>query len=94
MKRRPHQAASQLTTLFAVPNHPSYPSGHSCISSSAARVLEHFFPAHSAELDNLVNDAGLSRMYAGIHYRFDVVAGKTLGQAVADWAIGNEEKLR
>jgi hypothetical protein len=91
---RPHQAASQLTTLFAVPNHPSYPSGHSCISSSAARVLEHFFPAHAAELDNLVNDAGLSRMYAGIHYRFDIVAGKVLGQAVADWAIANEEKLR
>ncbi len=90
---RPHQAA-QLTTLFPVPNHPSYPSGHSCISASAARVLDHFFPARAAELASLVTDAGLSRIYAGIHYRFDVVAGKALGTAVADWAISHEQALK
>ena len=91
---RPHQAEPQLTTLFPVPNHPSYPSGHSCISASAARVLEHFFPAHSGELDVLVDEAGLSRMYAGIHYRFDIIAGKALGKAVAEWAINHENGLR
>ena len=57
-------------------------------------MLEHFFPAHSGELDVLVDEAGLSRMYAGIHYRFDIIAGKALGKAVAEWAINHENGLR
>jgi len=39
------------------------------------------------ELAGLVNDASLSRILAGIHYRFDMVAGGQLGRAVAEWAI-------
>ena len=91
---RPSQANAAVTLVVPLPNHPSYPSGHSCISSSAAHVLEHFFPAHAADLASLVTDAGLARMYAGIHYRFDITAGKALGTAVANWAISNEQKLR
>jgi len=91
---RPSQAQPLIPLLFPVPNHPSYPSGHSCISSSAARVLEHFFPARAAELANHVTDAGLARIYPGIHYRFDVNAGRILGTAVADWAISHEQALR
>jgi membrane-associated phospholipid phosphatase len=91
---RPHQANPAIPTLFTVPNHPAYPSGHSCISSSAARVLEHFFPAKAAELSSLEQDAGFSRIIAGIHYRFDITAGKILGNAVAEWAIKNEQGLR
>jgi membrane-associated phospholipid phosphatase len=74
------------------PNHPSYPSGHSCVSSAAARVLKFFFPEKSASLDLRVAEAGMSRIYAGIHYRFDVDAGQTLGNAVAEWALGYDRK--
>jgi membrane-associated phospholipid phosphatase len=88
---RPHQANPAITTVFATPNHPSYPSGHSCISSSSARVLEYFFPQRAAELASMVADAGLSRLYAGIHYRFDIDAGKTLGVEVANWAIAKDQ---
>ena len=87
---RPAQANPAITLVFPAPNHPSYPSFHSCISMSAARVLEHFFPAHAAELAALVNDAGLSRLYAGIHYRFDITAGQVMGRAVADWVISKD----
>jgi len=90
---RPSQANPAITLTFALPNHPSYPSGHSCISSSAARVLREFFPDRASELANLVTDAGLSRMYAGIHYRFDINAGKELGLTVAEWAISNQQQL-
>jgi membrane-associated phospholipid phosphatase len=88
---RPVQANPAITTVFPIqPNHPSYPSGHSCVSSSSARVLAHFFPGRTAELDALVTEGGLSRLYAGIHYPFDMSAGRTLGQAVADWAIAHD----
>ena len=90
---RPSQANAAITLSFALPNHPSYPSGHSCVSASAAEVLSNLFPAHAAELDAQVSEAGLSRMYAGIHYRFDITAGKALGEAVARWAIAHESRI-
>ena len=73
--------------IIGRPNHPSYPSGHSCVSSSAAAVLESFFPSKSATLDAEVTEAGMSRIYGGIHYRSDIDAGRVLGQSVARWAI-------
>jgi membrane-associated phospholipid phosphatase len=73
--------------IIGRPNHPSYPSGHSCVSSSAAAVLEHFFPTQSSTLDAQVVEAGMSRIYAGIHYRMDVEQGQALGRSVAAWAI-------
>lgn len=86
---RPWQADLGITTTAAVgkPNHPSYPSGHSCVSSSGAAVLSAFFPDQSAALDAMVTEAGLSRMYGGIHYRFDIEAGQALGRNVARFAI-------
>jgi hypothetical protein len=88
---RPAQANPAISLIFPSPNHPSYPSGHSCISSSAARVLEHFFPARAAQLATMVSEAGFSRVWAGIHYRFDITAGQTLGRAVADWVIAKDQ---
>src|SRR2546427_330371 len=86
---RPWQADHAITVVAAVgkPNHPSYPSGHSCLSSSAAEVLTTFFPAQRKQLDAMVIEAGLSRMYGGIHYRFDIEAGQTLGRRVAHFTI-------
>ncbi len=86
---RPWQADPLITTTAAVgkPNHPSYPSGHSCVSSSGAEVISTFFPRQRAQLEAMVVEAGLSRMYGGIHYRFDIEAGQTLGRNVARFAI-------
>ena len=86
---RPWKADPGIAVVPAVgmPNHPSYPSGHSCVSSSAAEVLSSFFPEERTQLDAMVIEAGLSRMYAGIHYRFDIEAGQALGRSVARFAI-------
>ena len=70
-----------------MPNYPSYPSGHQSLSASAARVLAHYFPARAAAIDALRDEASISRVYAGIHYPFDMSAARTLGEAVADFAI-------
>ena len=86
---RPWKADPAITVVAAVgkPNHPSYPSGHSCLSASGASVLSKFFPEKRAQLDAMVVQAGLSRMYGGIHYAFDISAGQTLGRNVAAFTI-------
>jgi membrane-associated phospholipid phosphatase len=86
---RPWQADPLITVVPAVgkPNHPSYPSGHSCLSASGAEVLSTFFPEARDHLDAMVIGAGLSRMYGGIHYRFDIEAGQDLGRSVARFTI-------
>jgi membrane-associated phospholipid phosphatase len=84
---RPHQANPAVSTAYGVPNYPAYPSGHQSISSSAARVLAHFFPDRAAELDALRAEASESRIIGGIHYRFDMDAARVLGEGVADWVL-------
>jgi membrane-associated phospholipid phosphatase len=93
---RPWRADPAITTLATVgkPNHPSYPSGHSCSSSAAAEVLAAFFPEKRVQLDAMVVQAGLSRMYAGIHYRFDIEAGQALGRSVAHFTIAADASGR
>jgi len=86
---RPWQADPLITVVAAVgkPNHPSYPSGHSCLSASGADVLSTFFPEQRDHLNAMVAEAGLSRMYGGIHYGFDIEAGQALGRNVARFTI-------
>jgi membrane-associated phospholipid phosphatase len=84
---RPYQANPSITRVLPPPNHPSFPSGHSCVSAAAGTVLSHFFPQHASELATAVAEAGMSRIYAGIHYRFDITAGNAIGNAVGQLAL-------
>ena len=89
---RPVQVEPTITLPIGLPNHPSYPSGHSCMSSAATTVLAHFFPTHTSELKSQLTQLGLSRMYAGIHYRFDISAGEELGASLAQFALSVDQK--
>lgn len=85
---RPSHADPTISLALALPSHPSYPSGHSCISGASAAILGAFFPAAAAQLRVEAVEAGRSRVYAGIHYQFDCDVGRTLGETVARYAIG------
>ena len=84
---RPWQADSRVTTPIGQPPHPSYPSGHACFSGAGARVLAALFPAEADDLEHMAVEACDSRVYAGIHYRFDAEAGMTIGTRAADRAL-------
>ena len=84
---RPIQAIPGFKTILGTPNFPSYTSGHSMFSAAAANVLAHVFPAETSKVEAWALEASLSRMYGGIHYRFDIEAGKTSGEAVGQYAI-------
>ena len=84
---RPYKADPAITTPIGRPNHPSYPSSHACSSGAAANVLAALFPADAAQLVAMADEAGESRLYAGIHYRFDKDAALRIGEQVARLAL-------
>jgi membrane-associated phospholipid phosphatase len=87
------------------PADPSYPGAHSTISAAGADVLASFygdkqqFSVTSPALPGVtrsftsfsaaVDEAGLSRIYAGVHTRIDHVAGLALGNNVAHFVLHN-----
>ena len=90
---RPSQMDAAIKPLIGLPNHPAYPSNHSCISTAAAHVLAHFFPGQRTRLEGIAKEAGLSRIYAGLHYRFDVLAGEDIGRKVAAAVVAQHARV-
>ena len=84
---RPSQADPAITTSFALPNFPAYASNHAAISTAMAEVLAVAFPGEARRLRAAAEQAALSRVYGGIHYRFDGEAGMTLGRQVARFGL-------
>ena len=84
---RPFQLDPAFKTLFVTPNHPSYPSAHSCLSTAAADILGYLFPYSADSFNALADEAGESRIWAGLHFRSDISAGEQLGHQVAAKAI-------
>ena len=87
---RPSQLDPAIVPLFPVPPFPSYPSNHSVLSATRSEILAYLFPKHAAFIRALGKEGGDSRIWAGIHYQIDNVAGVQLGRSVAqvfiDWA--------
>ena len=91
---RPTQADPGIKLAIGLPNFPSYPSNHACISSAAAEVIGAYVPGERTRLRALAVEAAISRVYGGIHYRFDGVAGLDLGGLVAEQALHASAKVR
>jgi hypothetical protein len=84
---------------------PSYPGAHAVISAAAADVLISFFERDRFELtvtsevlpgersftsfSAAAEEATLSRIFAGQHFRFDLTTGQRLGREIADFVVDN-----
>jgi membrane-associated phospholipid phosphatase len=86
-RKRPTEADPSVPTRVAVPRSPSYPSEHAAAAGAAAAVLAYFLPAEAAALESLAEEAGRSRLYAGVEYPSDYTAGLDLGRRVAEQVI-------
>jgi membrane-associated phospholipid phosphatase len=82
LELRPSQADPTITPVFAIPQHPGYPSGHACASGASAAIMSVLFPNDAPLFTSMANDAGNSTFDALIHTQLDVSQGLTLGTQV------------
>jgi membrane-associated phospholipid phosphatase len=88
---RPFHYDPRFTPIIPVPAHPSYPAAHGCYSGSAAAVLSYLFPRDAAALTAQADEAGMSRLWGGIHFPSDIRVGLALGRSVAQRVVARAD---
>jgi hypothetical protein len=94
-----------LPLLPVTPNHPEYPSAHSCLTPSAARVVARFLGTnqidytvpsitglgdrHYDRVQDLAYEVANARIWGGIHYRTAIEDGTQLGTKVTDQVLAH-----
>jgi undecaprenyl-diphosphatase len=79
-----------IDAVGVIPASASFPSGHSATAFAAAVAVGLFYPKLRRPLLALAAIVALSRVYLGVHYASDVVAGSLLGVVLglaAVWTV-------
>ncbi len=80
--RPPVDDPQRLDAVVAVPSSPSFPSGHATTSFAAAAAVAVLVPRLRWAALALATLVGVSRIYLGVHFTFDVLTGALLGTII------------
>ena len=86
-RKRPCHSLPEIRHLINPPDRFSFPSGHSAGAFVMATVLKYMFPQWGIPLYLGASTIGFSRVYNGVHYPSDVLAGSVLGYFSAKLAL-------
>ena len=78
--RRPRPQLADLPPLIRTPTQLSFPSAHAATSAAAVHAFWHLLPW--VPLRGAALAMSLSRVYLGVHYPSDIVAGVLLGATI------------
>jgi undecaprenyl-diphosphatase len=82
-RARPYISDTEIAPLIKTPSSSSFPSGHSATAAAGALTLSAVYPSFAPALLLSGFLVALSRIYLGVHYPFDVLAGALIGAATA-----------
>ena len=92
-RARPFAWDAGIAPLIKTPSSSSFPSGHSATAAAGALTLSLIYPSFAP----LLVPAGLlvilSRVYLGVHFPFDVLAGAAIGLATAGLVLAGAAVL-
>jgi undecaprenyl-diphosphatase len=93
-RARPPIADPALHAIGVVPDSTSFPSGHSATAFATAIVVGAAYPRLRLPLLGIAALVALSRVYLGMHYWSDVLAGSLLGVAIGLAAVWLVRRVR
>lgn len=91
---RPPLANPDPGPLVALPATGSFPSGHATVAFACATALALAVPRLVLPLFALAALIGWSRVYVGVHYPLDVLAGALIGVALGFAVAGSGRLVR
>ena len=83
----PSQLDPSFKPLVTPPDAPSYPNDFAVAAGAAAAVLKYLYPADAAGIQDLAAEAARSRLYAGVAFPTDYLAGLQLGDQVGQAVV-------
>lgn len=94
-RQRPFEVTSAITLIDARPTTPAFPSGHAAMAAAGALAGSRLMPAAGVALWPLCILIAISRIYLGVHWPSDVLAGAAVGLGAA-WFVtgGSRPKIR
>jgi undecaprenyl-diphosphatase len=87
-RERPAARAAVVEQVFDRPTTFSFPSGHAAEGAAGAFALSRFWPGAALPLWALAAVIAISRVYLGVHYPLDIIAGFAIGLACAVFVTG------
>ena len=85
---RPFNVIADVSVIDAKPATPSFPSGHAAMAVAGAMAGARMMPASGWLLWPLGLLVAISRVYTGVHWPSDVVAGAIVGLVCAWFVLG------
>jgi undecaprenyl-diphosphatase len=82
-RTRPFLWDTEIAPLIKTPSSSSFPSGHSATAAAGAITLSVLYPPFAPVLVLAGLLVVLSRVYLGVHFPFDVLAGIVIGIATS-----------
>jgi undecaprenyl-diphosphatase len=93
-RERPYEVVAAADPLLRWDLGSSFPSGHAATSVAGAIVLTFLLGRWGWALGALAAAVCFSRVYIGVHYPLDVLAGALLGTVVGLTAVAVVRRLR
>jgi membrane-associated phospholipid phosphatase len=81
-RQRPTDSVPEARRLVQ-PESSSFPSGHTASAAAFSGIVDRAYPKLWLPINGLASAVGFSRVYTGVHYPGDVLAGWLLGKSVA-----------
>ncbi|MGC8765171.1 MAG: phosphatase PAP2 family protein [Brevinematia bacterium] len=87
IRKRPYETHVEITKVINPPDKFSFPSGHTTAAFTMVFILYYLYPVLFVPTLILAIMIGISRIYLGLHYPTDVIAGVVLGFISSKLAI-------